>query len=306
MQELLFTLPDDTPAAGSLADRYIVPPISVIDRRMRRWQDRSRRLRESLSIQSEVGRARDLTYDWGPSSQYLQVATRVGGTSIFDPALCELAYYWYTRPGDHILDPFAGGSVRGTVAQHMGRRYTGLDIRAEQVEANRGAATGVAPVPEWITADSAQWLPAAPHQHADLVFTCPPYGDLEVYSDDPDDLSTMPEERFRQLYRDILTEAARHLLLDRYMVVIIGDVRRRDGSYWGLPALTQQIMVDAGLILHSDAVILDPLGTVQMRAELPFRGSRKLGRTHQYMLVAVKGDMREATRRLPALAGRHP
>ena len=47
------------------------------------------------------------------------------GTSIFDPVLCELAYRWYCPPGGVILDPFAGGSVRGIVASKLGRRYVG-------------------------------------------------------------------------------------------------------------------------------------------------------------------------------------
>lgn len=37
------------------------------------------------------------------------------GTSIFDPVLCELAYRWFSPVGGLILDPFAGGSVRGIV-----------------------------------------------------------------------------------------------------------------------------------------------------------------------------------------------
>jgi hypothetical protein len=42
------------------------------------------------------------------------------GTSIFDPVLCELAYAWFSPPGGIVLDPFAGGSVRGMVASKLG------------------------------------------------------------------------------------------------------------------------------------------------------------------------------------------
>lgn len=42
--------------------------------------------------------------------------TYQSGTSIFDPVLCELAYRWFTPADGSILDPFAGGSVRGIVA----------------------------------------------------------------------------------------------------------------------------------------------------------------------------------------------
>ena len=53
-------------------------------------------------------------YDGGES------AATQSGTSIFDPVLCELAYRWFCPPGGVVLDPFAGGSVRGIVASKLG------------------------------------------------------------------------------------------------------------------------------------------------------------------------------------------
>jgi hypothetical protein len=48
------------------------------------------------------------------------------GTSVFDPVLCELACRWFSPPGGRVLDPFAGGSVRGIVAALLGRDYIGI------------------------------------------------------------------------------------------------------------------------------------------------------------------------------------
>jgi DNA modification methylase len=62
------------------------------------------------------------------------------GTSIFDPALCELAYRWFCPPGGLVLDPFAGGSVRGIVAAKCGRLYIGIDLSERLVAANRAQA----------------------------------------------------------------------------------------------------------------------------------------------------------------------
>lgn len=66
------------------------------------------------------------------------------GTSIFDPVLCELAYRWFSPKGGVVLDPFAGGSVRGIVCAALGRRYVGIDLRQEQIEANRAQWPAVA------------------------------------------------------------------------------------------------------------------------------------------------------------------
>lgn len=36
-----------------------------------------------------------------------------------------------TRPGDHVLDPFAGSNTTGQVAEEMGRRWTGIELDAD-------------------------------------------------------------------------------------------------------------------------------------------------------------------------------
>ena len=70
-------------------------------------------------------------------------ASEQSGTSIFDPVLCELAYRWFCPPGGHVLDPFAGGSVRGIVAAKLGRKYVGIDLSARQIEANMEQAARI-------------------------------------------------------------------------------------------------------------------------------------------------------------------
>jgi hypothetical protein len=67
-------------------------------------------------------------------------APTASGTSIFDPVLCEIAYRWFCPPGGTVLDPFAGGSVRGIVTARLGRPYVGIELRAEQVAANQAQA----------------------------------------------------------------------------------------------------------------------------------------------------------------------
>lgn len=122
------------------------------------------------------------------------------GTSIFDPVLCELAYKWFTPEGGAILDPFAGGGVRGIVAQYLGYKYTGVELRQEQVEANGMNAKEILSadnLPLWITGDSEKEIPKIKSKF-DLLFSCPPYADLEVYSDLPEDISSKAKEYCKQ------------------------------------------------------------------------------------------------------------
>jgi hypothetical protein len=79
----------------------------------------------------------------GEIPNYDSADRTITGTSIFDPVLCELAYRWFCPPGGLVLDPYAGGSVRGIVAAKCGRRYIGIDLSERQVSANRAQAEAI-------------------------------------------------------------------------------------------------------------------------------------------------------------------
>lgn len=228
---------------------------------------------------------------------YDESAAGNSGTSIFDPVLCELVYRWFCPPGGLVLDPFAGGSVRGIVAAKLGRRYLGVDLRPEQVAANRTQAARIcdAPQPAWIVGDSRLLATLIPDAQADLVFSCPPYGDLEVYSDDPADLSTMPYPDFLAAYRGIITAALALLKPDRFACFVVGDLRDPKGFYRRFVSDTEQAFEDAGARLYNEAVLITAVGSLPIRVGRQFEGARKLGKTHQNVLVFCKGDPRRAT-----------
>lgn len=259
-----------------------------------------------------------MTYVQGdrPDEELDDVSRRIlrsgSGTSIFDPVLCELVYRWFCPAGGLVLDPFAGGSVRGIVAARLGRSYVGVELSEVQVAANRaqgadicGAARAadddddddaqpdVTPigVPSWIVGDSRT---DQPDIDADLVFTCPPYADLERYSDDPADLSTMDYGAFLAVYRSIIGAAVDRLTQDRFAVVVVGEARGKDGNYYGLVPDTIRAFVDAGCHLYNEAILVTAAGSLPVRAGRQFAAGRKLGKTHQNVLVFVKGSGRAA------------
>lgn len=231
--------------------------------------------------------------EWATSTGTENMAT---GTSIFDPVLCELAYRWFCPPGGRVLDPFAGGSVRGIVASKLGRRYIGIDLREEQVQANHEQATAIcddAPDdvrPVWITGDSRGLPTLIGGVAADLIFSCPPYGDLEVYSDDPLDLSTLDYPSFRQAYTEIVGHAVGFLKPDRFAVFVVGDFRDREGMYRNFPAHTIEAFEAAGCRLYNEAILVTALGSLPIRVGRQFTTARKLGKTHQNVLVFCNGD----------------
>lgn len=225
------------------------------------------------------------------------MAGNQSGTSIFDPVLCELVYRWFCPPGGLVLDPFAGGSVRGIVASRLGRGYIGTELRPEQIAANRDQL-GIAgdPAPVWIEGDCREIRALVPEgTAADFVFTCPPYADLEVYSDDPRDLSTFEYPAFREALAGIIGECAGLLKPDRFACFVVGDARGPDGCYYGLPWHVVNAFERVGMGLYNEAVLVTAAGSLPVRVGRQFEVARKLGKTHQNVLVFVKGDPRRAT-----------
>lgn len=284
--------------SGALAQQFGVPPVSILSARDGWWQARKAAWL-ALGIKSEVGREGDLTFRFRDSDDDFigAVFEGMGATSVFDPTLCELAYRWFSPPGGAILDPFAGGSVRGVVAAKLGRVYTGVDLRADQIAANREQAQAIikeGPTPTWIEGDSAAVVPGLGIQ-ADFVFSCPPYGDLEVYSDNPADLSQMDHAGFVAAYRAIIAASVAKLKPDRFACFVVGDFRDGKGLYRNFVSETIGAFEAAGARLYNEAILVTMMGTVPLRAGRSFRSMRKLGKTHQNVLVFVKGDPAAAT-----------
>jgi DNA modification methylase len=223
---------------------------------------------------------------------------RINGTSVFDPVLCEIAYRWFCAPGGMVLDPFAGGSVRGIVAAYLGRKYTGIELRPEQIEANRAQAVKIVPnnQPQWIEGDSRNIPDLLPADfEADLLFSCPPYADLEVYSDDPRDLSNMDYQQFKKAYFEIIAKAAAKLKNNRFACFVVGDVRDKHGFYRNFPGHTIEAFEAAGLRLYNEGILVTAAGSLPLRVNRQFEAARKFGKTHQNIYVFCKGDWRKAT-----------
>jgi DNA modification methylase len=223
------------------------------------------------------------------------------GTSIFDPVLCEVAYRWFTNAGARVLDPFAGGSVRGIVAAKLGRSYIGVDLSPLQIAANEEQANKICKGdpyrPVWRVGDSNTLDKICEEDDPfDFVFTCPPYYDLEIYSNHERDISNAGTyEDFVNTYSSIIYQACQQLKNNRFAAIVIGDIRDKQGMYRSFFQDTIAAFEYAGLKLYNKAILVTVPGSLPVRAGGPFVAGRKLGRTHQYLLQFVKGDPKKAT-----------
>jgi len=93
----------------------------------------------------------------------------------------------------------------------------------------------------------------------------------------------------------IIAQAVARLRPNRFAVWVIGDVRDADGFFVNLPGLTVEAFEAAGARFYNNAILVTAVGSLPIRVGRQFTAARKLGRTHQNVLVFCKGDPRKAT-----------
>lgn len=271
-----------------LRDRFIEPPFSVLDTKSGEWQKRKRQWKK-IGIKSEVSREGVTVIRSFDAEKYGR--KEMPEVSIFDPALCELMYSWYCPPNGTILDPFAGGSVRGIVANYLNYNYTGIDIRQDQIDSNREQALDILPVdrqPNYYVGDSDKFLEDLIPMY-DMIFSCPPYANLEVYSDLEGDISNKDYDDFLVSYNSIIRKSCEKLKSGGYAVFVVGDVRcKKTGYYKDFVSHTKQAFIKSGVFLYNEAILLQPLGTAMLRAAKIFTSGKKLTKVHENVLIFKK------------------
>ena len=309
-----------------LKNEFLVPPFSILDTAGGDWLNRKNRWK-TLGIKSEVGRGNGNSdgrmiglkptktgvVDWNNRKKQWNktIAIKMGivdsrkikdkegydnrdnYVSIFDPVLCEVMYHWFCKKEGFILDPFAGGSVRGIVSNYLGYNYTGIELREEQVDANIQQGIDICPnnPPKWICGDSNQALDKFDGEF-DFIFSCPPYYDLEVYCDDPNDLSNMTHNEFNQVYESIINKSCKLLMNNRYACFVVGNCRDKNGYMMDLVGTTIRSFEKAGLKFYNDIVLRNSYASASMRAKGNMR-YKKVVKVHQNVLVFVKGNPKE-------------
>ena len=276
-----------------LRETFIEPPFSILDAKSGRWLARKNKWK-NLGIKSEVGRVAT-TYnmkDWADKKHEtgdLKGSNLPSDTSIFDPVLCEILYKWFVPEGGTILDPFCGGSVRGIVANYSGYHYTGIDIRQEQIDSNKEQAETILSSdnqPIYYVGDSNKVLDNIDDKF-DFVFSCPPYADLEVYSDLDGDISNMKYDDFMVAYTSIIGKSCKLLKDGGYACFVVGEVCDKKGNYIGFVPDTINAFKSCGMKYYNEVIFATSLASAAIRANGNMK-SKKVVKVHQNILVFRK------------------
>lgn len=278
-------------------DDYKEFPFSILDSRRVQWRERKRKWK-NLGIKSEIGRRPTENKNhkaygfskWLNKISEKEYINEGDGNSIFDPVLTEIIYKWFCPIGGKILDPFAGGSVRGIVANYLGYYYTGIELRQEQVDSNREQASNILPVdnqPQWYVGDSDKILDNEWLAKFDFIFSCPPYFNLEKYSNLPNDLSNLNYEDFLVKYHSIIKKSTRLLKKDCLAVFVVGEVRDWRGYFLNLIGNTISAFIDANLKYYNEIILINLIGPNVFRLN-KFDISKKIIKIHQNILCFKK------------------
>lgn len=270
---------------SSLSERFVVPPFSVLDARQGYWRERRKQWCELIG---DNGESREDVLE--KMSDLRRYGMKIAGTSILDPVLSEVICRWFGIDGGTAFDTFAGDSVFGYVAAKLGNTFTGIELRKEQADLNNERVQGMSAT--YICDDGQNVLEHIGVGTQDLFFSCPPYFDLEVYSDKENDASNQDTyEDFMRIIENAFSAAIKCLKDDRFAVVVCGDIRNKKGEYYRFPDDIKKIFVNNGCILYNELILLNPIGSAVFYSASLMK-NRKVAKVHQNVLVFYKGNLK--------------
>lgn len=269
---------------GSLLNKFIAPPFTILDTRQGYWRERKAMWRERIA---DFGESREDTLADGETNC---MATINNGVSLLDPVMAEIVCRWFGIEGGTAFDCFAGDTAFGYVAATLGMSFTGIELREEQAQLNNERVEGMSA--HYICDDGQNVGKHIAAGSQDLLFSCPPYYDLEVYSNKPNDASNQPTyEAFLGILENAFASAIGCLKENRFAVVVVGDIRNKEGFYYDFVGDIKRMFNAHGMPLYNECIIVEPIGTLPQRVQRYMR-NRKVGKCHQNVLVFYKGDVK--------------
>jgi len=100
----------------------------------------------------------------------------------------------------------------------------------------------------------------------------------------------MSYEDFIKAYRSIIAKCVAMLKDNRFACFVVGDIRDKQGYYRNFVSDTISAFEDAGMRLYNEAILVTAVGSLPIRVGRAFQSNRKLGKTHQNVLIFYKGN----------------
>jgi DNA modification methylase len=150
--------------------------------------------------------------------------------SKFNPIIADNIISYWSNKGDIILDPFSG-RTRAIISAAKERIYYGFeiaksvyDIASDSIKTN---TPFLKKIPTLYNDDSFN-IDDFKYDHitADLIFTCPPYFNIEKYPSTDGQLSDIKEyQKFLDRLKNIMKKSCNRLKKGGYAILVVGDFR---------------------------------------------------------------------------------
>lgn len=169
----------------------------------------------------------------------------------------------YTKPGDWVIDTFAGSGTTLIEAQRWGRHSIGVELQPHIADHAR-ALIAAEPNKDGVISDIVDGDCTTLNYHkvldryqqssAQLVIMHPPYFDIIKFSDDSRDLSNATSvEHFLTMIGQAVDNVKDVLDPKRYLVMVIGD-KYAKGEWIPLGFQTMNAIMQCGFLLKSIVV----------------------------------------------------
>lgn len=206
--------------------------------------------------------------------------------SEFHAGLCENIVHYWSMVGDTIVDPFAGRLTRAFVSQSLGRDYYGYDVSPETVKKVRHELDRHELGATIYEEDGCE-MKSTPNDSANLVMTCPPYGDIEKYESVEGQLSDIRKyDEFCERIQVCGDNIERVLKPGGFAVWVCGDFRK-DGEYKAFHSDTINMFKKSGLKLHDIIVMRNNTMFARLQAG-KCASKRYTAKVHEFILVFRK------------------
>lgn len=190
-----------------------------------------------------------------------------------------------------VFDCFAGDPEFGFVSGYLGCEYKGTELRNSQAKFNQRICSEYGLNSEYFCDDARNIDKHLNEKSQDLFFSCPPYYNLEVYSDSENDASNQPTyEEFYKIIDESFTKSCKLLKENRFAVIVCQDVRDKLGGFYGFQEDIIQTFKKNGFCLYNRIVLLRQISTGALLARTPMNISRKVRTCHEDVLVFLNGD----------------
>jgi hypothetical protein len=166
------------------------------------------------------------------------------------PQVIENLLWFFTEPGDVVVDLFAGSGTTVDVAKQMGRRAWASDIRGDHY-------TPHLPIHTW---DASTGWPSDAPKKAALVLLDPPYWQQASgrYSTEPGEMAELALEDFYKAWRETVEHATAHT---KRIAYIISPTQNDDGTV--VDHATDMLVPFADLGWHVERRVIVPYSTQQ-------------------------------------------